>query len=309
MVKSDARLTFPRGAVLLALGLAVSVWWALLDRTAAAQEPPRARAHAIRSAPAAPGILYGATRLGLLISPDNGRSWRQLPIGGSDAEVFDVAAHKAAIIAARRDGLWRTDTAGRSWKQLRPPTLEDSIPVLLSQSESRPDTLLVATARHGVFRTDNGGRTWRRADGGLPLGRPNGRPVQLRALAIDPRDPNDAVAVHEALGAFKTTNGGEDWTPVLKGLPLTDVRPLSSYLPALVYGPRDVPFLAFSQPIHSHLVQSRLYRLDGNTWIPVSIELPDNQPVVGATFDHLTQALTIWTDESALVVTAEELTR
>jgi hypothetical protein len=179
--------------------------------------------------------------------------------------------------------------------------------VLVSLFERRPNIMFVGTARHGVFRTENGGQSWRRADNGLPVSGQTGAPVQLREIRINPDNSDEAIAVHEAFGPFRTIDGGERWAPLAGGLPVTSSRPLSSYAPILIHGPGNALFLVFSQPVHSHLVKTRLYRLEGDTWVPLEPELPDNSPIIGATWDEPMRALTLWTDESSVMVAAERL--
>src|SRR5688500_17579440 len=167
-VVTNHRPSAPR-TILAGLGLVVVSWSALPYGTIAAQENAIARAHALRSSPTAPNVLFSATPRGLLVSHDRGRNWSSVPIDRTDAEVFDVALHpRGEIIAARRDGLWQMHSPGQ-WKRLSSPTLEPSVPVLVSLFERRPNIMFVGTARHGVFRTENGGQSWRRADNGLPV--------------------------------------------------------------------------------------------------------------------------------------------
>jgi photosystem II stability/assembly factor-like uncharacterized protein len=75
-------------------------------------------------------------------------------------------------------------------------------------------TRAYASGTGGVFRSDDGGRTWKDLE--APAS-------EVRALAVDPSDPDVVYAgAWDAKGGiFKTTDGGATWKPVVAGLPPT----------------------------------------------------------------------------------------
>ncbi len=84
-------------------------------------------------------------------------------------------------------------------------------------------TLYVAVQSRGVFKSDDDGRTWSAASRGLPN-------LEVRGLAIDPENrnvvwaaldhyPTPTGGVYRPGGIYKTTDGGQLWSPANHGLP------------------------------------------------------------------------------------------
>jgi len=125
----------------------------------------------------------GALHCGLVYeSHDGGEHWSTLANLGTNLNVLDVV-HPAADLA----------------------------------------TLYAVVLSRGVFRSDDGGRTWRAVNGGLPN-------LEARGLAIDPHnrdvvwaaldhDPTPIGGVYRPGGIYKTTDGGQSWSPADQGLP------------------------------------------------------------------------------------------
>ncbi len=105
-------------------------------------------------------ILYAASPLGILRSPDRGRTWAVI---SSAAQVkgllrFVIDPHNPRIIYGEGNGLYKTTNAGQTWKQLKrglPPGGAGNLALVPSDS----NTLYVATGR-GVFKSANGGESW-----------------------------------------------------------------------------------------------------------------------------------------------------
>jgi len=78
----------------------------------------------------------------------------------------------------------------------------------------------------GVFRSDDAGATWEPLLNGLPA-------VPTTDLAMDPADPEILYAAigdifgHADNGVYRTTNGGDNWTKLAGGFPLTGVGRIS----------------------------------------------------------------------------------
>jgi photosystem II stability/assembly factor-like uncharacterized protein len=77
---------------------------------------------------------------------------------------------------------------------------------------SRPGALFVQTVHAGIFRSTDGAATFTKLDTG-------GQGPRYAALAFDPANAKTAfVSANETQGGpgglFKTTNGGQSWTPV-----------------------------------------------------------------------------------------------
>jgi hypothetical protein len=257
--------------------------------------PPRTRFHAVKSDPGNSFKLYSATAQGLQVSENGGLSWRPVEVGGRHEEVFALAVHPSnpdTLFVGRRDGLWKTRDGGRSWNSLPNPA---SVPLSVAIAKSQPDTLYLATARHGIHKSTDGGYQWAEVNNGLPEARAGGRPEEIRTLAVDPLDSNIVYAALSGYGIYRTTNGGRSWHEFNQGLSFPMARPI--HPPKLAYDPDDPKrlYLAFNQPIHSHLVRTRLYVLsDNEEWLPVEAELPSDFSIQSLLVDRAKRTLQLW---------------
>ena len=161
-------------------------------------------------------------------APDLAPQWRLVgPLRGGWAEMIAGIPGRpdSFIFGASGGGVWRTDDAGRVWRPLfdhgptapigavaAAPSDGDTLYIGSGQPEPRYDV----AAGLGVFRSVDGGRTWRSA--GLE------RTAHIGRLWVDPRDPKIVLAAavgdffvpNPERGVFRSTDGGETWSHVLK---------------------------------------------------------------------------------------------
>ena len=155
-------------------------------------------------------------------SADGGASWDG-PIFQDDKEQGVVAAFHPAkaerILLATNLRMLISDDAGRTWSPVASALEFKWRPLSILVSAGRPDRVYVATRGHGIFRSDDGGQTWIAKNSGLPkgIGAPPVAPIE--SAVLDPKDPDVAYAVLEAMGLFKTTNGGLKWRRLENDLP------------------------------------------------------------------------------------------
>lgn len=137
-------------------------------------------------------------------------------------------------------GVFRSEDYGRTWLPsndgitVRTGESGDSIPVFcLTLDPSRPETIWIGTQGiRGVYRSDDGGMHWAEKVQGIA----EAEGITFRGFAVDPRD-SDVVygaaeisswawASEERRGrefdlvkgvVYKTTDGGEHWSPVWRG--------------------------------------------------------------------------------------------
>ena len=103
-------------------------------------------------------------------------------------------------------GVYRSDDAGHTWNIIG---LAHETVRALAQSPTDPK-LLLAGALSGVYRSTDEGASWNLfAENNSDLSR-------FDSVAFDPKDNNTIYAV--ASLALKTSNGGKDWFPVVKGM-------------------------------------------------------------------------------------------
>ncbi len=89
-----------------------------------------------------------------------------------------------------------------------------------------PNVMWTTTVGSGIWKTWNGGQTW------IPISREKLIGPEIMAMAVDPFNPNMIYASSlyqwgEAVGLFKTTDGGGNWTQLR---PMTYTDHISSIL-------------------------------------------------------------------------------
>jgi photosystem II stability/assembly factor-like uncharacterized protein len=206
------------------------------------------RTKAAAGVPGQPNVFYvGAVNGGVWKSNDYGRIWKPIfddqPTGSIGA--IAVAPSKPDVIyvgsgeglqrpdLSTGDGIYKSTDAGKTWTHLG---LRDGqqIPQIIVDPKN-PDRLFVAVLGHpygpneerGVFRSTDGGRSFQR----VFYKDPNTGAVDL---AFDPKDSNHIYAVlwqarlgpwengvftGQNSGLYESTDGGDTWKPLTKGLP------------------------------------------------------------------------------------------
>jgi photosystem II stability/assembly factor-like uncharacterized protein len=206
------------------------------------------RTVAAEGIPSQPNVFFvGVNNGGIWKTTDYGRVWKPIfddqPTGSIGA--LALAPSDPNIIYAGSgeglqrpdlsvgDGMYKSADGGRTWRHLG---LRDGqqIPAILVDPRD-PNRVFVAVLGHpygpneerGIFRTLDGGQTWKKVlykdenTGGMDL-------------AFDPTNPRTVYAVLWAArqgpwengawqgpgsGLFKSTDGGDTWRPLTKGLP------------------------------------------------------------------------------------------
>ena len=171
--------------------------------------------------PHRPGWIYAATTRGVLRSTDYGATWVQL-LGGDATDLLVDPQSPDTVIAAigrafgdPRNGLYRSDDAGETWKRLT-----DDLPfpgfalgrLQFSQCVKYPQVIYAAMWGHngdllGFMKTTDFGHSWIR----LP-NTPNyagGTQWYYNVVAVSPVNPN--VVFVSGASTYRTLDGGETW--------------------------------------------------------------------------------------------------
>ena len=207
------------------------------------------RTRAVTGIPGQPGtFLIGAVNGGVWKSDDYGRSWRALfdaqptqsigaiAVAPSDPRIIYVGSgeglHRPDLSVG--DGIYRSDDAGETWTHLG---LNDAqqIPELAVDPRD-PRRLYAAVLGHpygpnaqrGVFRSGDGGAHWSQVLN-------QGEDLGASGVSIDPFNPDIVYAAlwqvrsgpwedntrydGTAGGLYKSTDGGEHWRALQRGLP------------------------------------------------------------------------------------------
>src|SRR5438067_3284989 len=151
-----------------------------------------------------------------MVGPFRGGRTRALAGVPSQPNVF--------YIGAVNGGVWKSDDYGRTLSPIFDQQPTQSI-VAIAVAPSNSDIVYVASGEglqrpdlsigDGIYKSTDAGKTW------THLGLREGQ--QIRALAIDPRDPNRLFAAvlghpygsNPERGIFRSTDGGATWQQVL----------------------------------------------------------------------------------------------
>ena len=207
------------------------------------------RTRAATGVPPEPNVFYiGQGDGGVWKSDDYGRTWNPIfdgqpsqsigaiAVAGSDSNIIYVASgeglHRPDLSVG--DGIYKSTDAGKTWKHLG---LRDGqqIPALVVDPHDA-NKLFAAVLGHpygpneerGIFRSTDGGVTWKKVlyidqnTGGSDVKIDPSNPNVIYASMWESRlgpweDGNSYEGTHG--GLFKSTDGGETWHPLTKGLP------------------------------------------------------------------------------------------
>lgn len=150
---------------------------------------------------------------GFFKSTDGGATWRESEQLKNEAihSLAQSESNADTLIAGTFTGIFRSDDAGETWKQL--PT--SSTPGLQHVESLAIDPRTTDTIYAGTFylpyKSSDGGQTWRSIRNGMI------DDSDIFAIDIDPRDPNHIIA-SACSGIYESKNAGESWRKV-QGIP------------------------------------------------------------------------------------------
>ncbi len=168
------------GAVLLALAFPRG-GWAQTDAWAG-NGPTGGKVYCITADPAHPATLYAGTARGIFKSDDGAATWRAVGVGLPSVRVQTIAIDPTA-----------TGT--------------------LYAGTITPN----GVASVGIFKSTDAGETWSAANDGLIDPVTGIAPLDVAALAIDPRDPATLLAGTRFSEIFRSPDGGTTWEPETLG--------------------------------------------------------------------------------------------
>jgi photosystem II stability/assembly factor-like uncharacterized protein len=207
------------------------------------------RVLAVTGVPGEPEHFYfGSVNGGIWESANAGRTWRPIfdgqPIGSigalavapSNPRLLYAGTGEADMRSdiAQGDGMYRSADGGRTWAHIGLADSQQIGRVLVDPRN--PDRVYVAALGHpygpnaerGVFRSSDGGRSWKKVlgkgddTGAIDLAFEPGHPeVLYAALWQTRRTPWEVYPPSSGPGSglYKSSDGGDSWAPVGKGLP------------------------------------------------------------------------------------------
>jgi photosystem II stability/assembly factor-like uncharacterized protein len=126
-------------------------------------------------------------------------------------------------------GVWRTSDGGQTWAPVfdRQLSLGIGEPGALAIDPNHTDTLYAGTSgrinqqpQAGLFKSTDGGASWVQLGSGFPAGN-TGNAGQfvgqwINVILVDPADSN-TLYLGTTSGLFRSTDGGQNWTPGTNG--------------------------------------------------------------------------------------------
>src|SRR5689334_8596844 len=165
-----------------------------------------------------PKVIYvGAHRHnqpgGFFKSTDGGVTWRE------SAQMKNEAIHSLAhsdsnpdtLIAGTFTGVFRSDDAGETWKQLPTQSTPGLIHVESLAIDPRTTDTIYAGTFYLPYKSTDGGQSWASIKNGII------DDSDIFAIDIDPRDPNHIIA-SACSGIYETKTAGDSWRKV-QGIP------------------------------------------------------------------------------------------
>lgn len=194
-------------------------------------------------------FYFGATGGGVWKTNDGGSNWKNVSdkyFGGTIGAVAVAPSDETIVYAGEGEnsmrgnvaeglgGIWRSDDAGKSWRNLGLKDGRHIIRIIIHPKD--PNTVWVAVMGHlfgpneerGVFKTTDGGKTWKKT---LYINNQTGcsdlvmEPGSTNVLYAGTwrviRTPYSMESGGEGSGLYKSVDGGETWTSLAakKGLP------------------------------------------------------------------------------------------
>lgn len=158
---------------------------------------------------------------GVLVSEDNGQTWREVEaMRGRAVRNFVQSSKDTNVLAiAAKDGVYRSSDRGATWRKITPdndPELRGFHSVAIDPRDV--DVIYVGTW-HLPWKSVDGGKTWKRA-GSKETGMIDDS--DIFAIRIDEQHP-DTVLMSACSGIYRSTDASAKWTKI-QGIPYTSRR-------------------------------------------------------------------------------------
>ena len=194
-------------------------------------------------------FYFGAAGGGVWKTTDGGSNWKNSSdkyFGGTIGAVAVAPSDESVLYAGEGEntmrgnvaeglgGIWRSDDAGRTWRNLGLKEGRHIIRIVIHPRD--PNTVWAAVVGHlfgpneerGVYKTTDGGKTWKKTlyvndqTGCSDLVMEPGNPAVFYAgMWRVKRTPYSMESGGDGSGLYKSTDGGETWSAITgnKGLP------------------------------------------------------------------------------------------
>jgi photosystem II stability/assembly factor-like uncharacterized protein len=124
------------------------------------------------------------------------------------------------VTIGTENGVWRSDDAGDSWRQLSAPKPELAV-WSLTRHRRHPDTIFAGYEPCAIYRSTDDGSTWHKLPVNVTFPAVSDYPdipKRVVSIAIDPAEPDEIYASLEVGGLLRSLDGGQNWVNVIDGL-------------------------------------------------------------------------------------------
>lgn len=189
--------------------------------------------------PQDPNTIWAGSLSGPHLSTDGGKTWAAKRAGlpkvdpGKytapvekilfDPDSRDILAFGGDHRQLRAEGdllnygaVWQSSNDGESW-YLRSEIAKNGNVMSAAYAGKSANEIYAAVWNHGAFYSDDDGKSWTPRSNGLPINSSGN--ILISDLEVHPNDPKTLWATVEDAGIYKTTNGGDNWQLLSRGLP------------------------------------------------------------------------------------------
>ncbi len=155
---------------------------------------------------------------GIFISHDSGESWTKVQgmDGQSVRALTQAPSNPKELVAGALKGIFESDDAGVTWKQISPPSSNELHEVESIAIDPKDPHTIYAGTWHLPWKTTDDGANWHNIKNGLI------DDSDVFSIIIDPRAPQ-TVYTSACSGIYKSENGGEEYKKI-QGIPSTARR-------------------------------------------------------------------------------------
>jgi photosystem II stability/assembly factor-like uncharacterized protein len=171
-----------------------------------------------------PRVLYAGTDSGLFKSTDGARSWSDIGVSAGFIWATAISSSNPGIVFACSgvfvagnpiNNLYRSLDAGKTWAAVTSGLPAGNIgPVALDPSNDATVYVVVADR---LFRSRDLGGTWSEIGAGSITG-------PIASIALDPTAPGVVCVASTGVGIFRSSDGGDTWTPANEGVTSPYIR-------------------------------------------------------------------------------------
>lgn len=176
-----------------------------------------------------PKFYVGTVGMSVWFTEDLGETWSRpnSEYGmNNESRIWALASHPdqpGHILAGTDHGLNRWDEAEQRWSHI--PTAMDGLHIwALRYAPHDPDVLFAGVSPGALYRSTDGGRDWQRLSAEIPEICMFNLTSRITQIEFDPIDNDTVWASVEIDALHRSTDRGETWTRLNRGLTTDDVH-------------------------------------------------------------------------------------